>query len=225
MFIHTFLSSVLAIVFHISYPKTGKIISPIANMQPVPRQDILATHNLPLSNRYKNPIVNNVFAENILLTLSYFFGETTVGHPVNWENIKKPFTHNLVLKPGEVFAFHNEILPQFKGDHIVTKSINFGEQDGFLSDGYLYGDGVCHLASVMDWAARDAGLTVVSPTSHDFANIPDVPKQYGVAIYTDGYNDMASDMQNLYIINNKHKPVRFIFTYQKNILTVQVVTS
>ena len=214
------LSLVTAVVFAASPLQSGSIISPLA---PDQEQHILAVHEMPLGDRYPNPIVNNVFKDNILLTMSYYSGQTKQGGAVNWDNVRKPFTYDLMLKPGEVFAFHNNVLSQYTGKDITTTAVHFGGSDGFRSDGYLYGDGVCHLASLINWAARDAGLNVVSPTNHNFANIPDVPKQYGVAIFTDGTNDTTSEMQNLYIKNNKEAPVHFVFNYDGNTLKVAVI--
>jgi len=84
------------------------------------------------------------------------------------------------------------------------------------------GDGVCHLASLMHWAASDAGLVSVAPTRHDFATIPEVPKEYGVAIYYDPGNDTGNARQNLYIKNDKETPIAFVFSYKNERLRVDV---
>jgi hypothetical protein len=214
------LSLVTAVVFAASPVQGNLFANPLA---PEQQQHILAVHEMPLNDRYHNPIVSDVFKDNILLTLSYFSGTTKQGEPVNWDTVRKPFTYDLVINPGEVFTFQDAALPEYQGKKITTTHVHYGASDGFRSDGYLYGDGVCHLASLMNWAAKDAGLDVVAPTNHDFANIPDVPKQYGVAIYTDGKNDATSQRENLYIENNKDKPVHFVFNYQDNVLKVAVV--
>ena len=95
----------------------------------------------------------------------------------------------------------------------MTTNAHFNYQDGFKSDGYLTGDGVCHLASLMYWAAKDAGLTAYAPTSHDFAIINGVPREYGVSIYSVPDDFDTSARQNLYIQNNLNFPVAFIFNY------------
>lgn len=71
--------------------------------------------------------------------------------------------------------------------------------EGLISDGYLTGDCVCHLASLIYWAARDAGLTALAPTNHDFTTIPEVPKEYGVSIYfTPGAREANAQKKSLY---------------------------
>lgn len=220
MIYQTLLSFLTVVVFATSSGQNSLNVAPaVADAQ----RHVLAIHVMPLNDRYPNPIVSDVFKDNILLTLSYFSGKTKQGDKINWENIRKPFTYDLELKPKEIFAFHDGILSTYKDKRVVTTPVHFGPSDGFLSDGYLYGDGVCHLASIINWTAKDAGLTVYAPTNHDFAHIPDVPKQYGVAIYSDGQKDLTSGMQNLYIENNKEKPVHFIFNYQNNSLKVAVI--
>ncbi|MDE2026592.1 MAG: VanW family protein, partial [Patescibacteria group bacterium] len=173
---------------------------------------ILASHQMSLEDRYQVPSVNNVFKENILLSLAYLRGiskETSV----DWNEVNKPFHFVLTLKPGDVFAFHDSVLPEYRGKEGFTTHAHFNSQQGFLSDGYLFGDGVCHLASLIYWVAKDAGLDALAPTSHDFANIPDVPKKYGVAIYYAPGEDGTSARENLYVTNNKDKNISFIFDY------------
>jgi vancomycin resistance protein YoaR len=100
---------------------------------------------------------------------------------------------------------------------------HFNYDDGFKSDGYLTGDGVCHLASIIYWAAKDAGLAALAPTNHNFATIPEVPKEYGVAIYYIPGSHDTNAKQNLYITNTFDKPVQFAFAYDGTSLTVKVI--
>lgn len=102
---------------------------------------------------------------------------------ISWAEVTKPRTFMLTLNPGELFAFHEDVLDQYKGKPIKTMNSHFNYGDGFQSSGLLYGDGVCHLASLLYWAARDAGLDTYAPTNHNFANIPEVPREFGVSIY------------------------------------------
>jgi hypothetical protein len=222
MNIHALVSLILYIFIPVHHVQP-RIISPLAKSAVSVRTVVLASHTFSLADRYPNPGVNTVFANNILLDLYYLSGKIKQGEPINWQFIKKPNTFDVILKPGEVFAFHNSILPQFHNDKILSTPVLFGGQDGFLSDGYLFGDGVCHLASIINWTARDAGLSVLAPTKHNFANIPDVPKQYGVSIYTDGTDDATSMLQNLYIQNNKRKKIFFVFKYFHNTLNVKAI--
>ncbi len=128
----------------------------------------------------------------------------------------------MVLKPGQTFAFHDAVLPKYKDSIAATTHAHFDSSQGFVSDGWLVGDGVCHLASFMNVVARDAHLQVVSPTPHDFAKIPDVPKQYGVAIYYMPGQESSSSLQNLYVTNTFDKPVAFVFIHKKNSLNIRV---
>lgn len=192
-----------------------------SSMTYVPQDTVVAQHAMPLDDRYANAGVNHVFKENILLALGYLSGNIHTVSDINWDKLNRDFEFAVVLKPGEVFAFHDAVLPVYQGKHITTTKAHFTVQEGFLSDG-LAGDGVCHLASLVNWAARDAGLQVEAPTNHDFAKIPDVPRQYGTAIYTSPDNPSASALQNLYITNNKDKPIKFVFQYTKGSVVVKV---
>ncbi len=80
-----------------------------------------------------------------------------------------------------------------------------------------------HLVLKQSLLAKDAGLLVEAPTNHNFANIPDVPKEYGVAIYDAPGAKATSEQQNLYITNNKSKPIAFRFEYKDDKLKVSAV--
>src|SRR6185437_1470018 len=153
--------------------------------------------------------------ENILLTIAYLFNQQKDGETVHWNTINKSFHYEFILQPHQVFAFHNAVLPQYKNKNIVTTNADFGSDQGYLSDGYLIGDGVCHLASLMNWVAGDANEQVYAPTSHDFAVIPDIAKKYGTAIYYTPAQNAESAKQNLYITNDHDYPVIFSFDYSK----------
>lgn len=178
---------------------------------------------MSLSDRYNNTMVNTVFKENILLTIAYLFKQQKEGQTVNWNSVNKPFHYDLVLQPHQVFAFHNDVLPQYKDKNIVTTNADFSSDEGYISDGYLFGDGVCHLASLMNWVAADAKEQVYAPTPHNFAVIPDIAKKYGTAIYYAPGESTDSAKQNLYITNDHNYPVAFSFDYAKNILTMSVL--
>lgn len=159
---------------------------------------VLASHSLNLTNRYAVPSVNEVFKYNILRTLE-----------INGREF--------VLRPGEQFAFHDQFLPEM--NPAVVGKARFNGEQGFKSDGYLVGDGVCHLASFMYLTALEAGLEANAPRNHNFAAIPDIPKIYGVSIYS------TSAQNNLYITNTKPYSVKFEFTTVDNqlILTIKRV--
>lgn len=184
---------------------------------------VLDTHSFSLKNRYGVAYVNDVFKDNILLTLAYMGGSVQNKSQISWEKVNSPFHSDFTLEPGQGFAFHDQILPEYNKNIVKTTNAHFNYQDGFKSDGYLMGDGVCHLASFIYMAAKDSGLTAVSPTDHDFAVIPDVPRQYGVSIYALPGAFETSARQNLYISNNLDKPVSFEFSYDGENLTIDVV--
>ena len=175
---------------------------------------VFASHSFSLENRYDNEFVAGVFKDNILLTLRYLDNPALTKAEINWEEVEKPFHTEFTLEPGQEFAFHDKTLADYSENVVKTANAHFIGQEGFKSDGYLIGDGVCHLASLMYWVAKDAGLTAYSPSNHNFAKINDVPKEYGVAILS------PNPLGNLYIINSLDQPVTFNFDYDGENLVV-----
>ncbi len=191
----------------------------VAALQPIGRIQTLGAGTFSLSNRYTVASVSDVFAKNILLTLFYMRGAKPTINP-DWTAVQKPFSYGFILQPGQVFAFHQDILPQFEGKVVKTTNSQFSSDEGFVSDGYLVADGVCHLASLINEAATRAGLDVLAPTNHNFAIIPGVNRRYGTAIYFMPGEKNTNAMQNLYVKNNKDKPVIVNFIYKDNDLTI-----
>lgn len=191
-----------------------------ANLTP----NILGEKNYSLEYRYPDKWVSNVFKDNILLTLAYLRGYEKTSD-INWESVVKPFHYKMTLKPGETFAYHEDVLPQFEGKIAKTTNAHFNSYEGFKSDGWLVGDGVCHLASFINMVAKAAGLEVLSPTRHDFAAIPEVPRDFGVSIYDNPGQSYSDKMQNLYVTNNKNRDIAFVFDYDGKNLRVSVEES
>jgi hypothetical protein len=177
---------------------------------------VLATKSLSMTDRYDNIFVNDVFKDNILLAMNYLDGAVKSKNDVDWNNIEKPFHYEFTLEPGQEFAFHSGILPEYSKNVVKTMNTHFMWSEGYKSDGFLTGDGVCHLASLIYWAAKDASLSAYAPSNHNFATINDIPKEYGVAIMS------PSPLGNLYVTNNKDKPVTFVFNYDGTNLTVGI---
>ncbi|MCX6816719.1 MAG: VanW family protein [Candidatus Beckwithbacteria bacterium] len=177
---------------------------------------VLSSHSINLENRYDNEFVSGVFKDNILLTLYYLDNQVTDKSQIDWDRINQPFKTQFTLKPGEKFAFHEKTLPDYSANVVKTTNAHFNGAEGFKSDGHLIGDGVCHLASLMYWAAEDAGLTAHSPSDHNFAQINEVPKEYGVGILS------PNPLGNLYIVNNLDQPITFSFDFDGQNLTVTV---
>ena len=176
----------------------------------------LATRSLSLADRYDNDFVNGIFKDNILLAMNYLDGAVKSKNDVNWDEVEKPFHYEFTLDPGQEFAFHDSTLPNYSLNVVKTMNTHFMWNEGYKSDGFLVGDGVCHLASIIYWAAKDAGLTSYAPSNHNFAKINDVPKEYGVAIMS------PSPLGNLYITNSKDKPITFAFDYDGTNLVVKI---
>jgi len=177
---------------------------------------VLAVKSLSMTDRYDNAFVNGVFKDNILLALNYLGGAVKGKNDINWDEVEKPFHYEFTLSPGQEFAFHDGTLPEYSLNVTKTMNTHFMWSEGYKSDGLLVGDGVCHLASLIYWAAKDADLSAYAPSNHNFAKINDVPKEYGVAIMS------PSPLGNLYIVDNKNKPVIFAFDYDGTNLTVSV---
>lgn len=186
-------------------------------------QSVLAQKEMSLDNRYGNKFVNDVFKDNILLNLAYMRGQVTKAADIKWEEVIKPFNYEFILNPNTTFAYHEDVEDKYKQTLAKTTNAHFNFQEGFKTDGYLFGDGVCHLASLIYWVARDAGLEAIAPTNHDFASIPEVPKEYGVSIYSNPYSKGSNTRQNLYVTNNKSKPITFRFAYQDNKVKVSII--
>ena len=187
-----------------------------------PKEKILSAHSISLTNRQPNKWVNDVFKDNILLNIAYLRGTVKPTEKVDWDSVNKPFTYEMVLKPGEIFAFHDNVLPEYKVKDLKTTNSHWNTKEGFRSDGHLIGDGVCHLASLIYWAAKHANLASKEQSNHDFATIPQVPKEYGVAIlYLTGQYSV-NQKQNLYVKNDKSNPIVFVFSYQNSKLEVAV---
>lgn len=184
---------------------------------------LLSQKEMSLDDRYEDKFVNGVFKDNILLNLAYLDGRVTKASDINWNEVTKPSSFEFKLEPNKTFAFHSDIENKYKDSLVKTTNAHFNAGDGFKTDGYLFGDGVCHLASLINWVAKEAGLSVEAPTNHDFANIPDVPKEFGVSIYSNPGSKGSNVLQNLYITNNKSKPISFKFEYKNDKLKVSVV--
>lgn len=182
----------------------------------------LASEQISLEKRYDDAYVNDVFKDNILLNVSYLAGKVTKKADINWAEIEKPISYKFTLLPNKTFAFHSDVLKKYKNSVAKTTNTNFNFDDGFKSDGYLMGDGVCHLASLMYWVAKGAGLDAYAPTNHDFAVIPEINKKYGISIYKMPDQISANALQNLYITNNKNNPVLFDFSYRNGELKFSI---
>jgi hypothetical protein len=197
--------------------------SPGTDALSINAQKFLAQEKISLENRYNNEFVNDVFKDNILLNIAYLSGKITKKEEINWDEIIEPFNYRFVLAPGKTFAFHDDVMPEYKNSLVKTTNAHFNYSDGFKSSGYLYGDGVCHLASLMHLAAKNAGLDTNAPTSHNFAVIPEIPREHGVSIYMSPGNHQANSMQNLYITNNKSQDIVFEFNYSEGVLGLNIL--
>lgn len=199
----------------------SQFISPSLDVNAVSVKQ-LASEQISLEKRYSDSYVNDVFKDNILLSLAYLSGKVNKKEDIDWNEIEKPFEYKFTLMPNKTFAFHEDVLDEYKSSLTKTTNAHFNFADGFKTDGYLMGDGVCHLASLMYWTAKTAGLDAYAPVNHDFAVIPQVPKEFGVSIYKMPGDNSGNARQNLYITNNKTGPVIFNFVYRDRQLTLSI---
>jgi len=183
----------------------------------------IAVREFSLEKRYEDSFVNQVFKDNILLTIKYLSGEKIDPKNIDWNKVETPFEQKIILKSGETFAFHDDVLPEYEGKIAKTTNAHFNSQEGFKSSGFLVGDGVCHLASLLYWIARDAGLETTAQVNHNFANIPEVPKEYGVSIYAYPGRQANDQLQNLYITNTRDREIAFEFKYDGRNLKISAV--
>lgn len=179
----------------------------------IPEKSLLSSEQISLENRQEDRFVNGVFKDNILLTTAYMDGRVVKKEDIDWSEIRKPFVYRFRLLSNETFSFHDDVFPQYKPTLALTTNAHFNYQEGFKYDGYLMGDGVCHLASLIYWVAKGAGLDAYAPTNHNFAVIPEISKEYGVSIYSMPGNVSANSRQNLYVTNNRKNPIVFEFIY------------
>lgn len=183
---------------------------------------VLSNVTYSLENRHKNSIVNEVFSDNILLTLAYMDGDVKKANDIAWDKIRTQNETQITLAPGQTFAFHDTAFAKYEDKIVLTTNAHFNFSQGFRSSGYLVGDGVCHLASFMKVAAEKAGLSVEAPVRHDFAAIPEVDKIDGVSIYYTPFDANNSSRQNLYITNNQNKTIAFVFNHNSSLLNIKV---
>ncbi len=187
-------------------------------------QNEIASRSMSLNKRYGGAdLPENVYKDNILLNLAYLSGTVKSKNDINWEAIKQPFVMEFSLEPGQRFAYHDTQLAEYAQNVVLTTNSTFGAGEGYKYEGGLYGMGVCHLASIIHWAALDAGLESVAPSNHDFYPIPEIPKQYGVAIYFHPDAHLSSAKQNLYIKNTLDSKVTFRFDFDGDNLKVSVL--
>lgn len=193
---------IVALISTILLP-ASQAVGPLLSPVPEVREEILAEHFLDLNTRAESTAVNEIFKYNILLALEYY-------------------NFSFTLEPGEVFAFHENIAPEFADLPVKTGWTRYTTKEGYKTVLGLPGNGVCHLASLMNWTATDSGLEVVSRVNHNFAPIPEVPKEYGTSIkyLPQGGN---SQNQNLYIKNTLDFPVRFVFETDEGEVTLKIL--
>lgn len=199
------------------------------------QKQILSSESLDLSTRYPDAWVNEVFSDNILLNLHYLKDDVEnlkdEKGKIDWEKVRAPFDFSMRLEPGQTFAYHRNLLPEFKDKNVIVGKSRFWYDEGYKSDGYLVGDGICHLASLFNWVAQDArlpdgqaGLLVKSMVNHDFLPVPEIPREYGTSILyaPDGSRNSAN--QNLYITNNFDFPVEFEISVDGRWVEIKIVS-
>lgn len=210
-------ASVIGASAVLSLPQT----MPVAQIEQA--QVELGSTSMSLDNRIEYKPTNDIYKDNILLNLAYLSGTIKKGDQINWEEVRKPLEIQFSLEPGERFAYHDSLLLEYSEGVVLTTNSQFNAEEGYKYSEGLYGMGICHLASVIHWAALNAGLESIAPSNHDFAVIREVPKEYGVAIYSSPDASVSSARQNLYIKNTLNSKVTFRFDFDGVNLKVSVL--
>jgi len=194
------------------------------SVQPASNQakQFLSSGEISLEVRHLDSYVNEVFKDNILLTMAYMRNIGENKKNINWKNVNKEFKFKFTLSPNESFAFHDDVLPKYKNSLAITTNAHFNYQEGFRSDGYLMGDGVCHLASLIYWVSKQTNLDAYAPTNHSFARIPEIRSEHGVSIYSMPGRAEANALQNMYVTNNRQNPITFEFEYNGKSLKLSI---
>lgn len=188
-----------------------------------PSLQILSEHEIRLDQRVEGGgTMSDIMADNILLNLAFLNRDQIDPKNIEWDKIRANRTISFKLEPDKVFAFHEDVLSEYEGRVTQTTNAHFNYAQGFKYDGYLVGDGVCHLASLMYWVAKDAGLNTKAPTSHDFMSIPGISREFGVSIFYMPGSKEANARQNLYISNTRSKDLIFRFIVEDKNLKFQI---
>lgn len=219
--IKTLISTIFALVIGATpsptLPRVGEAL-----FSAPPQTEVFSSRAFSLDNRYAVKSVNEVMKKNILLNIAYLGRQVEDKGDINWDLLLQPSHTQFELKPNETFAYHDIVKNEYQSSLALTTETSFNAADGYLSDGYLYGDGVCHLASLMNWVARDAGLEVNVPKDHrSVGPINEVPDEYGVSIYKNAAANIGAN-NNLYITNNREVPVTFHFEFDGSVLKISV---
>lgn len=211
------------------------ILSPVPEKQATAQNQfsgkVLVEKTLDLEKRHPDKVVNEVFRDNILLNLHYLKKdvdslkkdrEKQGPENIAWEKAREPFDVVFILRPDESFAFHENILDEYSNKPLITGNSHFSYEDGYKTVAGLFGNGVCHLASLINWAASEAGLEVNAPTSHDFAPVPEVPRKYGTSILYCKDVCSSTQRQNLYLKNNTDKVLIFTFKVTEKTVVLKI---
>lgn len=164
---------------------------------------------------------DGILSFNILRYFHFLKGdaEEFVGNEV-----REPFEGRLVLNPGEVFAYHPEVLDEYQDAVAITPETDLSLADGYKALEGLSANGVCYSASLFNWVASEAGLEVVAKVNHDFFPVPGVPREYGTSIYHLA-GSHSSRLQNLYIRNSYEFPVEFCYFASDRGVVLMVLAS
>ena len=179
-------------------------VRPLLSPAPEIQEEVLAEHFMDLNTRAAGEYVNDVFKFNILLAV-------------------EKFGHSFTLEPGEGFAFHENMAPEFADLAMKTGFTRYTAKEGYQTVLGLPGNGVCHLATLMNWVASDVGLEVTARVNHNFAPVPEIPREYGTSIRYMADGSRNTQNQNLYIINNFDFPVEFVFETAEDEISLKIL--
>lgn len=104
------------------------IVTLSAQLAPLTSEYLLSSHEISLAKRYEVQAVSDVFKDNILLNLAYMEGRVNKASDINWDEVKKPFKYEFKLEPNKTFAYHDDILEEYKGKDITFRFEYNGEK-------------------------------------------------------------------------------------------------
>ena len=124
---------IIALILTVVAPLT-QVVGPLLSPTVEVREEVLAEHFMDLNTRAAGEHVNEVFKFNILLAV-------------------EKFGHSFILEPGEGFAFHENMALEFTDLPMKTGFTRYTAKEGYQTVLGLPGNGVCHLATLMNWVA------------------------------------------------------------------------
>jgi len=97
------------------------------------------------------------FKDNILLAVNYATNSKINPTNIDWEKIDSQYKGTLTLNRVKHLLSMTMSCRNSPEKWLSLLMLILIRRKDLKSDGYLVGDGVCHLASILYWVAKDAG--------------------------------------------------------------------